>query len=327
MTEQHASPAALAALAAPVDLSVAPPRDAVGLRVAIAARYRVPVEAVLVGPGVASLLHGLVARCASAGGEIVHSAPSFALYPQLAAAYGLRGRAVALRDYRHDLPAMAWQLSDRTRMVLLDSPHNVTGTTVSLPEVVSLARTLPSGALVVFDNVYGEYQDTLVDRAFASIVASGAPIVVCRSFSKAHRLFGLRVGYLIAHPEVLARSGPTVLRYDVGALAQAAATASIQDGATVDANRQVVAAARHRVEQALTTAGLTWVPSQSSTVLVHVEPGCDALAMALRDRGCQVRTVADHGLPHHLQLIIDGGSTACQVDDALSAKGAAWTSP
>ncbi|MBF9132736.1 aminotransferase class I/II-fold pyridoxal phosphate-dependent enzyme [Plantactinospora sp. S1510] len=118
-------PDALAAITRPPDLTTGPGSRSASLRNALADRYSVPPEAFVVGAGTASLLHHLIAQAAvSGGGETVYSQPSFHLYATLTHDYGLTGRAVPLRDYHHDLPALARAVSERTQVVLLDSPQH-----------------------------------------------------------------------------------------------------------------------------------------------------------------------------------------------------------
>lgn len=314
------SPAALAAITRVPDLSAAPDPHSARLREALARRYALPPEAFVVGAGTASLLHHLVARtAASGGGETVYSDPSFHLYASLTRDYGLTGRAVPLRAYRHDLPALTGAVCDRTRIVLLDSPHNITGTTASLPEVIALAETVPDSAVVVLDNVYGEFQNDVIDRWFGELVECGVPLVVCRSFSKAHRLFGLRVGYMIGAPALLEALGPIVLRYDVGTLTQAAAAASLADHATVEANRHLVADARRRLAAVLTNAGIAFVPSESASILINVGPAANQLAYRMTGVGCSLRSPSTSGVPAgHIQLFIDSADTPARVARALS---------
>jgi histidinol-phosphate aminotransferase len=218
-------------------------------------------------------------------------------------------------------------VADHPGLVLLDSPHNVTGTTVPLPDIVAVAAAARPGTVVVYDNVYGEYQDTAIEPEIRDAVDSGLPIIVARSFSKAHRLFGLRVGYLIAAPAILHRFGPIVLRYDVGTLAQRAAAAAIRDRVTVHTNQLQVADARHRLYDLLDRSGLAFVPSQSAGVLVDAGDRVEQVELTLRRAGCPVRGPNQHGLPGHLQIVIDDARIPDRVEQALAAEGSpAWTS-
>jgi len=313
------SPAALAALHDAGNAYAAPDPDSTRLRHALAAHFAIPDTgdagdineraggpdaAVRVGPGTAALLHATIARKAPAGGDVICSAPSWPPYAQLTAAYGMRPRLVPLAGYAHDLAAITTAITPHTRLILLDSPHCVTGTTVPLHEARALARALPHGAAVVYDNVYGEYQDDDLTAAIRDTVTSGARILVCRTFSKAHQLFGLRVGYLLAHPHVMHAHGPTILRYDVSRPAQAAALASLNDPTHLERNRDLVRANRQQAGELLTRAGIRHSPGQGHGILfAPTDPA--AVTARLRAAGATVRTPDEHGVHGHLHLRVD----------------------
>lgn len=317
------SPAALAALAELPNLSAAPDPYSAGLRATLAARYGLPPEAFVVGVGAAGLLHHLIARAASRGpGEVVYSDPSFHLYAALTRDYQLTGRPVPLRDYRHDVDALIDALSEQTRLMLLDSPHNITGTTINQADLRTLAEKLPPGAVVVLDNVYGEYQDDDIDHLLGDILSLGLPIIFCRSFSKVHRLFGLRAGYMIGPPRLLESFGPIVLRYDVGTLTQTAAAAALADRDTVDANQQLVADTRRQLYAVLDRAGIPYVESQSDSVLVDVRDRAKYLAHRLFLAGCGLRgSPHTRGIPAgHIQLFVDDADVPDIVAGVLAAE-------
>lgn len=316
------SPAAVAA-AATADVTRPPDPDSTRLRHALSRHYRLPSDAFVVGPGVASLLHGVIARRAAGGHRrrVVYSAPSFHLYAQLARDYGLAARPVPLHDYHHDLTALGEAVSAEAALVLLDSPHNVTATAVAVEDVLRIARHAEPGSVVLYDNVYGEYEDrddTDQRRGIQAVVSSGLPVMVARSFSKAHQLFGLRVGYLIGAPAVLAAYGPVVLRYDVAGPAQHAAEASLGDLDTLHANAQIIGASRRQVTAMLREAGHHCVASQSSSILINAGDRTDRLLQALRGAGCRVIAVDEHHLAGHLQLLLHA-RTPEQVRCALSS--------
>ncbi|WP_018909240.1 aminotransferase class I/II-fold pyridoxal phosphate-dependent enzyme [Salinispora arenicola] len=320
------SPVGLAGITAPPDLTTAPEPHSASLRHALADRYSLPPEAFVVGADTAILLHHLVARAAaSGGGETVYSEPSCHLYRSLTVDYGLIGRAVPLRDYRHDLSGLVGAVSGRTRIVLVDSPHNITGATTPLSDLVALAQVVPDRAVVMLDNVYGEFQDDdEFDRWFRDLVERRVPIIVCRSLSKTRRLFGRRAGYMIGAPAVLGALGPILLHYDIGTLTQVAAQASLAGHATFEANRHVVIEGRQRLAAVLDEAGIPFAPSESTSILLDAGPAASQLAYRLSSAGCGLRSPSTGGVPAgHIQLFIDSADTPARVARVL----AEWQEP
>ncbi|WP_157751912.1 aminotransferase class I/II-fold pyridoxal phosphate-dependent enzyme [Actinoplanes derwentensis] len=299
------SPAALQAIRGCPDPGLPPEPESETLRAAVAAQLAVEQNAVRVGPGSAALLHAMIARQGPHGGGIVCSAGSWPPYRQNAADYLLNTRTIPLGDgYRHDLTAIALACSDRTRLVLLDSPHSAAGTTVPLDEVVDVAARLGPDTAVVLDNAYGDYQDDDLTAAISNAVNSRARILVTRTFSKAHQLFGLRVGYVVAHPDVMRTHGPLVGRYDVNRLGQVAAAASLTDPSTVAANRSIIRRRRIAVTDLLTAAGVTVAPSQGHVVLFTAAEAYKTAAL-LRQAQLSANVLTEPGLAGHLSLRID----------------------
>jgi histidinol-phosphate aminotransferase len=312
------SPAALDAVRAVTEFGAAPDPDAGALRRAIGEHYGIGDDAVRVGGGTAALLHSIIAGHAASGGQLICSAPSWPPYAELASTYGLRPQRIGLAGYDHDLPAIAAAVTTETRLVMLDSPHSVTGTTVDLDRARELADKLPAGAAVVYDNVYGEYQDDDLTAGIRDTIRSQARVLICRTFSKAHHLFGLRVGYVMAHPQVMAAVGPLVLRYDVNQLGQSAALASLADHGHLAANRLITHRNRRLITALLHAAGITHAPSQGHGVLFaphHLE----AAAALLRAAGAALRGPDDHGIPEHLHLRVDNLPTDVLCDAVIRA--------
>ncbi|KUL29480.1 aminotransferase class I/II-fold pyridoxal phosphate-dependent enzyme [Actinoplanes awajinensis] len=299
------APAALAAIRDCPDPGLAPEPESETLRATLAAQYAVPQTAVRVGPGSAALLHAVIARQAPHAGGIVCSTGSWPPYRQIAVDYLLNTRTIPLRGgYHHDLAAIAVACSGHTRLVMLDSPHSGTGTTVSVAEVVELAARLGPDAAVVFDNAYGDYQDDDLTAAIGDAINARARILVTRTFSKAHQLFGLRVGYVLAHPEVMRTHGPLVGRYDVSRLGQLAAAASLNDPDTVATNCSIIRRRRAAVTDLLTAAGVTVAPSQGHAVLFTCVQA-DKTAALLRESGLSATALTEPGLDGHLSLRVD----------------------
>jgi histidinol-phosphate aminotransferase len=322
------SAAALAAVRGCLHPQSAPEPDAGPLRAALARRYGIAQseakDAVRVGAGSAALLHAVIAAHAAAGRVLVVSQSSWPPYTQIAAAYGQQPRVVPLRDYRHDLPAITDAAGTRPSLVVLDSPHWATGTTIALPEVRAAAQTLPAGSIIVVDNAYGEYQDDDLDDLDIdlrdTVAAPDCRVLISRTFSKAHQLFGLRVGYMMAAPPIMGAHGPLVGRYDVSRVGHDAALASLTDPGQLAANRQVVRDRRAAVTALLDAAGIPHAAGQGHAVL-FTPPRPAEIASTLRAAGATVLDALQHGLPGHLALRLDdpAGDVHAALSTALEA--------
>src|SRR5690606_31904541 len=103
----------------------------------------------------------------------------------------------------HDLEAMAGCVGPTTKLVYLANPNNPTGTWFELDALQAWLSGVPDDVVVVVDEAYQEYRDDAESRSAATLLEAFPNLVVTRTFSKAYGLAGLRVGYALAHPEVI----------------------------------------------------------------------------------------------------------------------------
>ena len=159
---------------------------------------------------------------------MVYAWRSFEAYPIVVQISGARSVTVPLTaDEHHDLDAMAAAITDRTRLVLVCSPNNPTGTAVRRAELERFLDRVPRDVLVVIDEAYREFvRDADVPDAL-DVYRDRPNVAVLRTFSKAYGLAGLRVGFAVAHEPVAEALRKTAVPFGVSSLAQAAAVASL----------------------------------------------------------------------------------------------------
>ncbi len=169
------------------------------LRAALADRYGVPAERIALGNGSCDILLSAGEALLEPGAEVVYSWPAFSVYPHLAAASGARAIEVPLdSDERHDLDAMAAEVTVATRLVLICNPNNPTSTAVGLDQVERFLERVSPSVCVILDEAYVEFSLAIGDP-FASLelLRRYPNLVLLRTFSKVYGLAGLRVGYAL----------------------------------------------------------------------------------------------------------------------------------
>lgn len=233
----------------------------------LAARLDVPQSHLATGCGSVTLCQQLVEATCGRDDEVLFASPSFEAYPLITLVAGVRQRTVPLRaDHTHDLPAMLDAITPATRLVFVCNPNNPTGTAVRRDELVAFLDEVPRDALVVLDEAYFEFV-TDPDVPDGMTLLDGRPnLVVLRTFSKAYRLAGLRVGYAVGAPPVIEALRKVYPAFSVNALAQAAASAALDCAAELLATCAEVAAARVRVRSALTELGFPGPDTQANFV-------------------------------------------------------------
>uniref|UniRef100_UPI0025FE0EDB aminotransferase class I/II-fold pyridoxal phosphate-dependent enzyme n=1 Tax=uncultured Actinomyces sp. TaxID=249061 RepID=UPI0025FE0EDB len=171
---------------------------------ALAHRWDVEVEQVVVGNGSVALIQHLLDAVCQPGDEVVIPWRSFEAYPVCVAVAGARAVRVPLTpDARHDVPAMLAAITPRTRVVMVCTPNNPTGTILTARELAELVAGVPRDVVVLVDEAYLDFV-TAPEVGDALTLLAGAPnLVVSRTFSKAHALAGMRVGYLVGESGII----------------------------------------------------------------------------------------------------------------------------
>jgi len=268
-----------------------PDPEKVLLRQAIAARSDVAVGRVAVGNGSCEILLAAAEAMLEPGAEIVFAWPSFSMYPQLAAMSGARALIVPLdAEGRHDLEAMAREVTHATRIVLVCNPNNPTATALPVSELGAFAAELPDHVCLIVDEAYVEFS-TLQDPHESLDLASRHPnVVLLRTFSKVYGLCGLRAGYALG-PEAFRLAVDRVRQpFSVNAAAQAAATEALRHQDEVERRVERTAAERVHLEGELDARGVESTDSQANFSWLSLgERDEDAIVRGLAERGVIVR--------------------------------------
>ncbi|GAA4243338.1 histidinol-phosphate transaminase [Dactylosporangium darangshiense] len=240
------------------------------LRGRIAERLGVEAERIATGCGSVALFEHLFRVTCMPGDEAVYAWRSFEAYPIIGATTAATSvRVPNTAEHGHDLEAMAAAITDRTRLVIVCNPNNPTGTAVRRAELDAFLDKVPGNVLVALDEAYREFvtDDDVPD----GLVAYGdrPNVVVLRTLSKAWGLAGLRVGYLIGAPEVVAAVRKVITPFSTSLPAQAAALAALNAEDEMRRRVDLVVAERSRVVEAVrkvypdvpeTQANFFWLP-------------------------------------------------------------------
>jgi histidinol-phosphate aminotransferase len=245
-----------------------PDMGAVTLTERVAAHAGVGPEQVAVGCGSVSICQQLVqATTSGPDDEVVFGWRSFEAYPIITQVVGASRVAVPLTP-RHGLDpeAMAAAVTERTRVIFVCNPNNPTGTAWRRPELERFLDAVPPSAVVALDEAYHEFVIDPDVPDGLSLLDGRDNVVVLRTFSKAHGLAGLRVGYAISTPELITALRRVCVPFSVNALAQAAAVASLAATGEMLARCGQVCRERERVRAALLSVGYEVPESQANFV-------------------------------------------------------------
>lgn len=286
-------PAVVAAIAES-PLNRYPDASAFALRERLAADLDVTPEQIQIGSGSVAVISQFITAAASIGDEVIYSWRSFEAYPNLVTVAGATSVTVPnTADHRHDLPAMAAAITDRTRVVIVCSPNNPTGAIVTQAEFEAFMAEVPETVLVLLDEAYIEFvtDDTAVRGI--PLLSRYPNLVVLRTFSKAYGLAGLRVGYAVGAEYLMDAARAAAIPLSVIAQAQQAAIVSLDHRDELLERVARITTLREHVWQALIDQG--WDVPKSSGNFVWLPTGTfTAQAAEIFDRnGIVVRALGD----------------------------------
>lgn len=268
------------------------------LRARIAERFGVSGNAVHITAGSTSLLQQFALALCGEGHELIFAWRSFDGYPWMADVSGAVPVPVPLdQDETHDIEAMAAAITERTKLIVVCSPNNPSGTAVTQAAFDAFLARVPAGVLVLLDEAYAEFvTDADAVDGHQVLAAGHNNVVVLRTFSKAYGLAGLRVGYAVGHPRVLDAARIAGVPLSVTAHGEEAALASLDAESALLERVTTITDRRDRLAAALRDGG--WAIPRSQANFVWLPTGSDtarAAEMFAAD-GLIVRAYGDDGI-------------------------------
>jgi len=291
------------------------------LKRALSNRYGIPVSRIAIGNGSCDILLAAGEALLEPGAELVYAWPSFSVYPHLAAASGARAITVDLDDdHRHDLDAMAAEITVATRLVIVCNPNNPTSTALPFADIAAFAEKVPRHVALIVDEAYCEFNLLDDPDTTLALLTRHSNLVLLRTFSKIYGLAGLRVGFGLCGSEDFPRAVEQVRQpFYCNAGAQAAAIEALkhQDAVAERVERAIVA--RVEIEAGLNALGIEPAESQANFCWFDLPEQADEaeVVRGLAERGVLVRAGGALGRAGALRVTYGTPSQNVQFLDAL----------
>ena len=286
------APGVVAALRRLQPRTIASYPDCAALRKAAAGRFGVRPDRLLLTNGADEAIYALVSLLVGPGDRIVMPLPGFPLYSLAAGLRGARLSGVSLGPgFEFRLTEMTEKITSSTRLVVLTAPNNPTGTAVSSGEAEAVVRRAERfGVPVILDETYAGFGG----RSFGRMTRRHANLIVLGSFSKFFALAGLRLGYVIAGPEVIAALRAVIPPFSVNAAAVEAGRAALASRSYYEGVAGRIAAARRRLAGDLRSSGLTVFPSAANFLCVRVGPDAERVRRRLAEKRIFVKSFPEN---------------------------------
>ncbi len=300
------SPLAVEAMRAALGQVYRYPDDGQALRETLGDALKVSSEHIVLGAGATDLIELCVRTFASSDGHAVISQGSFVGYWLFLRAAGVPTTATALRDHSIDLEAILAAVGPQTQLIFLPNPNNPTGSSIGSAEMEQFVSRLPEDVVLVLDDAYKDYHDRPDAPDSLALLRSRPRTLVLQSFSKAHGLAGMRVGYAIASEELVACLQRVHRPFAVSRLALEGALAALHDHEHLQRTVEGTALGRRLLTEGLQELGFSPLPSQANFVTFRLagEQAVTTLTERLLSRGFIVRPLGPFGLSDHIRVSV-----------------------
>ena len=288
------------------------------LRRALASRLGVQPEQVTAGNGADGIIMQTCLAYLDDESEVIVSQSSFPVYDIYTHVMRARLIKTPARNYGLDLDAMASAITCKTKIIFVCNPNNPTGTMNTAAEVEALMEKAPDHVLVVFDEAYNEFVDSAEYPETLRYIHEGRKnVLIMRTYSKIYALAGIRLGYAVADPDILAPMHKIKEPFAVNLLAQVAGIAALED----DEYRKATVAANHAgrlfLYREFERLGLFCVRSHANFVLVRVGPQAGRIFQKLLEKGVIVRPCTGYDLPEFLRITVGAPAQNTRLIAAL----------
>jgi histidinol-phosphate aminotransferase len=282
------------------------------LKETLAEKLGVSTAQIIVGNGSSEIIQMIGQTYLQPREECVTALETFPVYQRVAAAMDANCICVPLSSGRYDLERILASVGSKTRVIFVANPNNPTGTCINETELKDFLDAVPSNVFVVLDEAYQEYQEEQLDTK--RWLSRYDNLILLRTFSKVYGLAGLRIGYALSSPEVIADIHRVRLPYSVSLVAQQAAMAALQDldhvQRCVVSNRQQ----RNLVQAEFTGRDYSFVPSQTNFVLLKMD-----VAEALLQKGILVAPMRLFHMPDAVRITLGTAEENAELLNALQS--------
>ncbi len=259
----------------------------------------------IIGNGSNEIIELLGRGFLSPGDQVISSEKSFLVYPILTQVCGAEYVRVPMKNFCYDLEGILNAVTERTKIIFIANPNNPTGTYVPVQEIEKFIARVPERICLCFDEAYLDFVDAPDFPWMLPYVKSGRKnIILMRTFSKCYGLAGLRIGYGVAHPELIEYLHKIRQPFNVNAVAQAAATAALDDRFFLWRTKRLVLAGRKYLYRRFKRLGLEYLPSQANFILVNVGHDGEEVFRWLLKEGVIVRAMKAYGLDQWIRVSV-----------------------
>lgn len=282
-----------------------PDSHATELKNALSSFYDIPSDTLLPAAGSEEIIRLLIQAFNRSDKKILFPQYAFIAYKLSCQAVNARFEEIPSPNYQIDITNVIKACKDDASLLFIANPNNPTGDYIDQSSLELILKSIPSTTLLVLDEAYYEYAREIDDYPDSLALQKSYPnLVILRTFSKAYGLAGLRVGYCIAHPQLIDVLNRVKLAFNVSCIAQSAATTALSDQSFIQHSLEVNAQGKKQLSDAINELGYEHIPSSTNFITVNFNHDTQPLFKALQQEGIMVRTLHPYGMPTWLRISI-----------------------
>jgi len=270
----------------------------------LASHLSVNEDQLIFGNGSVDVIEFVTKTFVAPGDHVVIAEGAFIMYKIAAKMADAKISLIPLKEYVHDLDAMAAAVTPQTKVVYIANPNNPTGTMLNEAQVKAFMKKVPESCVVVFDEAYSEYIDRPDFPNTIKLLKDWPNAIVLHTFSKIYGLAGIRVGYGAGNPELIAQIRKVRLPFNISLTGQVACLAALDDVKHLAKSKKLNSEGREYLYKQFQELGISYVPSEGNFILI--DPKIDSMPVfsALQKLGVIVRPVKNYGYQTELRVTI-----------------------
>ena len=285
-------------------LAYYPDANAYYLKEALAGELAMDPSNFLIGNGLDDVNRIMAETFLKPTDEVVIPKPTFSMYQTVTLLMGAKPVIIqGGHGLGNDLEAMKNGITAKTKLIFICNPNNPTGTIVKRNELVGFLKTVPSKTLVVLDEAYSDFADDPEFPNGIELLKEGhTNLIVFRTFSKIHAMAGLRLGFAVADPAIIAELERVKDPFNVNSLALAGGIAALGSKKHIALSKDLVQMGRRQFYEELDELKVDYLPTQANFILIDCKRDTQELYQFLLQNGIIIRPTHSFGLPNFIRV-------------------------
>ncbi len=267
-------------------------------------KYSIEENNLIFSNGSDEMIQMIATTYLNPGDGVLSSEHTFSEYEFATKLFDATYKAIPQIDWNHDLDGIKKNIDSKTKLIFICNPNNPTGTWVSESKLLDFIDSVPKDVIVIVDQAYNEYA---TDPEYPSLIKEATTrtnLILLRTFSKVYGLAGLRIGYAIAHHEIISLVSKVKQPFNVNLIAQAAALAVLDDSEYLHDTLTVNSEGKEFLYTFLDSKKISFLETQGNFIAAHIGENAIQVVKTMESKGVIIRSLQSFGMPEWVRITI-----------------------